>query len=816
MGRDRILASTLVVLLSACADPETTFVSGDVELTLDLEHGTFSVAIGGHRYLVNATSAVETGRGTLLEAERHLQPASTLEVAAHEVLAKETADGLEIRFAHPPTSAGRMTTVLTLRPEGEGLWAQLELEASQDRPDLMGLVPIHVGEPDSGLFFKSDPARLSILQNGFEKGMDHYVALLPGDTEYGAGIQEEILENAPAAASNWCALVYDRDAAEGLFTGHLTFERVVPEVVFGFDATGATRDARGVRGYPRFQARSQLVLPQPIAAGEVARSELVWLTRFSGRPHGALDAYALRLRDRFGAPRAFRPMADWNSWYAHRTGIDQAKIESELDAARELLVDYGMNAFTVDAGWEDHWGDWNLDPARFSWSMAELVARIREAGLDPVLWISPFNGAQGSQLLAGHRDWISPVDGLWRILMWPDAEPLDLSRPEVIDHVRDLGRRVADWGFSGVKSDFAYYQLMITGRADPSRTNIETYRQGMRAFREGLGEAPWLLNIHLLGTNAGLVDAIRIGNDTWPCWGDSPGEECEWADTTIGYSAQGVRVGVKTLARRYYLNGVLWTHHPDQVFFRDSLSLEAQRSWGTVVALSGGVLSLGDPIRSLSDVELDTYRRFLPNLGARAVPLDLFDREYPEVWLTDLRERPLGGAVLALYSWGENRDFTVSPPAIVPEGPRRHHVALTDLSLSGPHRAFELWTQSDLGVVSDAIELDVPPRDSRVVILRPVLPRPYLVASNRHVSQGATDLSEPRWDEPARTLSWAQALVQGFAHTTYLDAAGLATTPTVSASDGSSAEIRRIGELWAIDLRSPRTGSVDVRVRFEP
>jgi hypothetical protein len=258
---------------------------------------------------------------------------------------------------------------------------------------------------------------------------------------------------------------------------------------------------------------------------------------------------------------------------------------------------------------------------------------------------------------------------------------------------------------------------------------------------------------------------------------------------------------------------VLFTHHPDQIFFRDSLSFEAQRSWGTVVALSGGVVSLGDPIRSLSPIELDAYRRFLPNLGARAVPIDLFEREYPEVWLTSLEDTPLGGAVIGLYSWGENRDHTRSPPAAIPEETRRHIIDLSALGIDGRRRAFELWTQSDLGVVDRSMTVEVPPRDSRVVVLRRIRDRPYLVASNRHVSQGATDLYAETWDERLGTLSWGQDVVFGFESAVHIDPHDRTSTPSVT-SEGGAVEVQRSGALWTVRLRPARTGRIEVRASF--
>ena len=148
----------------------------------------------------------------------------------------------------------------------------------------------------------------------------------------------------------------------------------------------------------------------------------------------------------------------------------------------------------------------------------------------------------------------------------------------------------------------------------------------------------------------------------------------------------------------------------------------------------------------------------------------------------------------------------------IPEGTRHHTVSLDELRVEGPVQAFELWTQTDLGVIDDGLSIDVPARDSRVIILRPVRDRPYLVASNRHVSQGATDLHDPTWD--GATLAWAQDLVAGFAHTVYIDPAGRTSPPGVQASGGATALVREFGTLIAIDIEPAQSGSEQITLLF--
>ncbi|MCZ7583097.1 MAG: alpha-galactosidase [Deltaproteobacteria bacterium] len=784
------------------------FGDGHVTVWVNRLTGRFDIAFDGTIYFAGATSALETGTGNVLTQDTVIHSVSKESEGTRHIATRETGDGFEIRITHPTFDLGTATTVLTIF-NGGGLLASMEFE-SVGIPDLMGLIPVYVGDPGSGFAMKSPPAELQILQNGTEKSYDHYVELAPGDTPYQRGIIPLYLKNTPSSSSNWNALVYDRASGESLLAGYLTFDRVIPEVVIGYDPQNVPV-ASGHPGYFTFQSRCAYLIPREVRPKRHVKSELFWLEKFSGRPQDALETYAATIADRLGIVVNKAPTAGWDSWYTYGDKINQKKIRDNLAGLVELFGDYGMTNLQIDLGWEKIWGDWTGED-RFPDGMDAIAAEIAAAGLEPEIWVSAYNAMRRSSVLTDHPDWEAPFVPFFNILMIPGAKPLDLSRPEVVDYQRDLGAYFADLGFTAMKFDFAYYQTFVTALRDPSKTVIESYRDALRAFREGFGEDRFFINILLMGTNYGLVDSMRIGVDTWGCWGDDGFEGCPDSFTTTGYDGMGLRIALKTLARRYYYNNVIWVNHPDQIFFRDHLSLEAQRSWGTAVALSGAVISLGERVAKLSPEEIDTYRRFLPNLGITGVPRDLFEHEYPEVWLTPLDGLDPGGAVLGLYSWGNNWDLTQNPRVEIPEGTRHHEIALADLGLAGDYRAFEFWTQTDLGYVDDGlVEVDVPARDSRVVVLRPVKDRPYLVASNRHVSQGGTDLHDPFWTGSA--LTWTQSLVQGFDHTVYVDPVGEPGTPSVSVTAGA-ASVRAFGDLWAIDVTPAETGDATVTLTF--
>jgi hypothetical protein len=48
-----------------------------------------------------------------------------------------------------------------------------------------------------------------------------------------------------------------------------------------------------------------------------------------------------------------------------------------------------------------------------------------------------------------------------------------------------------------------------------------------------------------------------------------------------------------------------------------------------------------------------------------------------------------------------------------------------------------------------------------VVALRPMLDRPFLLSTSRHVTQGMIEVREERWDAAARTLTGRSEVVRG-------------------------------------------------------
>src|SRR5690606_29305239 len=149
--------------------------------------------------------------------------------------------------------------------------------------------------------------------------------------------------------------------------------------------------------------------------------------------------------------------------------------------------------------------------------MPGLATAIREVGAEPGIWFRPAA--------------LTAVDDPARLRPGPRPvaeQPLDLSRPDVLDQVRADVERLVGWGYSFLKHDFSTFdvfarwgpamglELTDTGWsfADRSLTNAELLLRFYRTIREAAGDAV-VLGCNVVGhLAAGLVDAQRTGDDT--------------------------------------------------------------------------------------------------------------------------------------------------------------------------------------------------------------------------------------------------------------------------------------------------------------
>ena len=145
--------------------------------------------------------------------------------------------------------------------------------------------------------------------------------------------------------------------------------------------------------------------------------------------------------------------AIWCAWGYGRK-VQPQQVYDSLPAVKRL----GFTWVTLDDGWQNNVGDWQLDPKKFPHGDADmkaLVDRIHQEGFKAQLWWSPLSAVPTSELLREHPDYeLLNRDGSKRKVSWWNSYYLCPADQRVVDHHRALVKKIlVDWGFDGLKLD---------------------------------------------------------------------------------------------------------------------------------------------------------------------------------------------------------------------------------------------------------------------------------------------------------------------------------------------------------------------------
>ncbi|MFN7953427.1 MAG: glycoside hydrolase family 36 protein [bacterium] len=748
------------------APGEVRVVTDSLDLAYDLTHGSFTLGAPGDgndggpdaaRVLVAATSEAR-GRAfrassrwssdELALGDWHVERADSPLGAMAALTVTRSGDGVELE----------QTIALPLGGAFPGAVVRLAATNVGAEPIVIGDLSAVVAGRDhpGGLFPESDPGTLRVLENGAVSYFDFAARVVPG--------------TAPSAA-NWNAGIADLARGTSVVIGGLSFARGEPLVS---TAASATSD-----GALAVETLNVLTPAVRVAPGERLEAEPLYVDIRGADLLPQLERYADAVRTWLGIvpwterhPEIGVPDG-WNSWTGssgsggYGTDIDEQIILANLDVADRELRKWGMRWFQIDDGWQVAQGDWEVRADRFprhgeqngiQWLMGEIARR----GFRPGVWISPYSARFDSKLVREHPEWVAQKDLVGTFTIDDDQVPLDLTRQDVRAWLDALMRKVVGWGARWIKLDFGYYFLMSHGWQQQDVTRVEAFRAAHRVVRDAIGPDTFFLTVSVVGPTYDLVDANRVTLDTQPVW---DGEDPRPSNVFEDLSNQGIKPTVRAAARRWFLHDRVWLVHPDLIFFRSHadtslppLTLSESQALAQFVAMSGGIVKLGDKLVDLSPEAIASIRALLPIHGRAARPLDVLTREYPEVESLPVPDFPEPYHVIGLTHWGRNRDLAVNPYLALPDEPRRIDVDLAAAGLdpATPKLAWEFWTESFLGEIESTLSVDVPPHTARAIALRPKLDRPQLLGTNRHVLGGVGVIESLEWDGAARTLAGVQ------------------------------------------------------------
>ena len=98
---------------------------------------------------------------------------------------------------------------------------------------------------------------------------------------------------------------------------------------------------------------------------------------------------------------ASKPTFVYNTWVPFQKEINEKLIMELAKAA----ADAGMKEFVIDDGWQDSYGDWEIDKKKFPNGLKPVFDYIKSLGMKPGLWISIGSASPDSKVFKAHPEW---------------------------------------------------------------------------------------------------------------------------------------------------------------------------------------------------------------------------------------------------------------------------------------------------------------------------------------------------------------------------------------------------------------------------
>ena len=465
---------------------------------------------------------------------------------------------------------------------------------------------------------------------------------------------------------------------------------------------------------------------------------------FAADPFTALESYAQAVGDVHRVK--LNPVINgWCSWFYTHEYVTEEEVLRNTEYAAQHLKPYGLEYVQIDAGYFRAYGDWEGN-AQFPHGMKWLAGKIREAGLKPGIWLAPYVITEGTEVHEKHPEWlIRDLEGKVKQCGGGEAQDLvgpgygipsfrkklyglDITHPGAAEWIRNLFDTVAnDWDYDFIKIDFVEWTLLAADRYhDPSFSKAAAYRKGFEIIRQAIGARRHLLDCGPMNTTVGLLDSTRIELDL---------PHLTWEQYVKNFNSNA-----PAIAKRYYFNQRSWINDADHlgVALLDSRQACAAAS---IIALSGGTMIFGDRLFELDPERLEILRKVLPAYGQAARPVDLFERDKPEIFVLPIKASFGAWTLVALFNYDEN--------ATAEKG-----VSLKKLRLdtAKTYLAYEFWTQKLLGEFQDDVRLTLQPGSVALLALHDKRGVPQVISTDRHFTQGAFELDGVQWDPAASVL----------------------------------------------------------------
>ena len=569
------------------------------------------------------------------------------------------------------------------------------------------------------------------------------------------------------------------------------------------------------------QDLDQLDMTMPIPGNALIRILPDYFTKILGAPFYVPfdDSY-------FPIP----PMA-WGSWSSYYEDVTEQDLVRNTDWIAKNLKPYGLDYILLDDGYdrgekgEHEWiGKW--DPAKFPHGPKWLAEYIKSKGLHAGLWIVP-NAYAGA--VNEHPDWyLRDKEGK----LIPDyrTPALDHTNPEVLAFLKTLFTTLDDWGFDYYKFDGEFSLPKYSPVVDKARLYDKTidpvvaYRNRLKLIRQTIGP-----KVMLEGSPEGTpLDGIGYFTTYWNGYDDynswqgmhhvlSSINDNAFLNHIVFYLIAGEGIDVSPWMtmeeakqkRPPSLIKSAQDRREHEVGFGTTLA-EA-RTLVTYMALTGGVYSVASVMPELPEERTQLLKQTLPTMSI--LPIDLFSRGTDMTYQTFRHTNP----DIYIHNYPEVLDLKINAKSGVYDvvgltnwrpGTATRTLSFADklgLDPNTGYIAFDFWGQKLFGVFKNRMKVDIGPHDTRVFLLHPLLNRPQLIGTSRHIT-GAYSIQGMEWDGAQNRLRGTSETVSGDAYTLWVYVPKGVSISQVGARTKGNAEVPVQHELSGNSLRMTFAG----------
>ncbi len=425
---------------------------------------------------------------------------------------------------------------------------------------------------------------------------------------------------------------------------------------------------------------------KPIKPGETIEFEKIILTKGESW-QDLMFGYGTEIAKEHNIkPKEPVNLKGWSTWDYYGRVYDTKDVYKNIDKLNS--EEKSANIIQIDGGWWTARGDYLSVRKNLQGGMKAIADYAKSKGYKAGIHLDGFRGDKDSELYRNHPDWfLKDQDGelICQAIDKGDAFMqyiyYDYSNPEVCEYMKNVLRTIKnDWGYSYFKIDFMRYGLLESILAEhgnscgigkkqvtkvisfnTSMTSVERTRAGLKAMREGMGDAYFLGCSAIFGPTFGIIDGLRTGADICPTFDYY--EACTMQN-----------------AGNFYLNQTVVHADADYLVVRNKDDEEPERAWGEnkfggnttfdeakmwsdYIALYGGPKINSDNLLTLRpERKILIDNAFAYKTAKRFIPLDMWNhaKDRQDAFNVILAENE-DGVYISLFNWDEtDKNFDIS------------------------------------------------------------------------------------------------------------------------------------------------------------